>query len=177
MDTKSYIRRLLREISIPGGERLRLPQEPDIDKEVYKELKKIDPEDIELEVGGNDGYSIIYMDVKPKISKDISDSIVLNIQLIGEEEPQLYQPHISIHENIQGLGLATKIYKAVIKEFGHLYSGSGRRQSGIASKIWKKLDSEGDITCDINSEYNICIHDTNPQKEELLAKASGGNIH
>lgn len=170
---RKEIKNLLREVSIPTGDRLRLPQEPEVNESIIQELKSIRPENIEINVKGDDGYAVVYLDVVPQISKDISDAIVLNIQLLGEEEPQLYQPHISIHKKIQGLGLATKIYEAVINEFGHLYSGSGRRQSGIASKIWQKLDQRPGIDCELESDYNLCVSNQNPSKEEIMKKARG----
>lgn len=170
---KQILREKINEISVPGGDRLRLPQEPNISEETYEELKNIDAGDIDLSVRGDDGFSTIFINVRPKVNEDVSESLVLNIQLIGDQEPQLYQPHISIHESLQGIGLATKIYETFIHEFGHLYSGSGRRQSGIVEKVWQKLDNTSGISCELSDEYNVCVCDQNPQKEEVLKKVSG----
>ena len=47
---------------------------------------------------------------------------------------------------IEHKGLGYKIYKALISQFGHLYSGKGRRHNTIqVPKIWGKLNSEPGI--------------------------------
>lgn len=86
----------------------------------------------------------------------------------------LYQIHISLADNLQGLGLGYKIYKALILTFGHLYSGEGRRMNTQEiPKIWDKLNSEPDITCYSNELGKMCVANIAKNKEEIIQKFTG----
>lgn len=68
--------------------------------------------------------------------------IKLTLQMIQDV---LYQPHIEIGERYQGLGLAFKIYRALIQKLGHLYSGKGRRLNPVIDRVWSKLRLQPDL--------------------------------
>jgi len=96
---------------------------------------------------------------------DLSEGIALDIQIVKDS---LFQIHISLDKNLQNYGLGYKIYKALITQFGHLYSGKGRRHNkSQVPKIWNKLNSEPGISCYSNKNMDICILDDNPNKDEL----------
>ena len=168
---KKLREKLLEDIHVP---QFRLPSNIDIDENTRKEINEVDWENIEIDDAGNDGQSIVYLNVKLPIEKDVSEAIVLDVQLVGKSEPHLYQPHINISKDLQGLGLAYKIYKKVISEFGHLYSGAGRRQNPLMDKIWNKLNDDPSMECHLSSTSNICFNPENPQKDEILDKIKKG---
>lgn len=77
----------------------------------------------------------------PKFPLDKYAEVKLEVTRLG-----LNQIHIFFNPKIQGLGLAPKIYKKVIEEFGYIYSGKGRQQNQEAvPAIWNKLKNDPDI--------------------------------
>lgn len=90
--------------------------------------------------------------------------IVLTIQVIHD---YLYQPHITIAEELRGKGLATKIYRALIERLGHLYSGKGRRQDKIINKVWDRLSQDDSISCTRSSIGDACWTHDNPDRIEI----------
>jgi hypothetical protein len=93
-----------------------------------------------------------------------SPGIVLTLQVIHD---YLYQPHITIDEDLRGKGLATKIYRALIDRLGHLYSGKGRRQNPIVDKIWAKLRNDNTIACASSQIGDACWTLDNPDGEDI----------
>jgi hypothetical protein len=85
--------------------------------------------------------------------------IVLTLQVIHD---YLYQPHITIDEELRGRGLSTKIYRALIEKLGHLYSGKGRRQNKIMDKVWDRLSHDNTISCAKSSIGDACWTQDNP---------------
>jgi hypothetical protein len=97
---------------------------------------------------------------------EVSKGIALDITLVKD---MFYQIHISLDENLRGLGLGYKIYKAIIMNFGHVYSGKGRRLNSLeVPKIWDKLSKDSDITCVSNDIADMCVANNAPNKDELL---------
>lgn len=92
--------------------------------------------------------------------------IVLTLQVIHD---YLYQPHITIDEELRGMGLATKIYRALIDRLGHLYSGKGRRQNPMVDKIWAKLKNDPTIDCASSSIGDACWTLDNPDGDDIRA--------
>ena len=109
--------------------------------------------------------------VKIKVSlpleRDLSPGIALDIDLVGDI---FYQIHISLDESLRKLGLGYKIYKALIMNFGHVYSGKGRRlNTSEVPRIWEKLNNEPGITCVSNDIADMCVANNAPNKDELLS--------
>lgn len=96
--------------------------------------------------------------------------IVLTLQVIHD---YLYQPHITLDENLRRKGLATKIYRALIDRLGHLYSGKGRRQNPMVDKIWAKLKNDPTIDCASSSIGDACWTLDNPDGEDIRAFIEG----
>ena len=161
---ENILRQKLNEIGVPS---LRMPTNLEISSEEINTLKNITWEDISVNVAGDDGQSIIHLNVLiPNVIRtDVSKGIIIDIQLIKDT---LYQVHISLARGLQHLGLAPKIYKAVIMDLGHLYSGIGRRQNPAISHIWDILKSDNDLNCYENDLGTLCISKNNPDAERLL---------
>ena len=129
-----------------------------------KELKNLDYNTIDFEQITTS--SPIKLKVILPWENDLEKGIALDLQIVKDN---LFQIHISIDDNLQSYGLGYKIYKSLITQFGHLYSGKGRRQNGVqVPKIWGKLSNEPGITCHSNDHMEICILDVNPDKDKLL---------
>ena len=61
----------------------------------------------------------------------------------------------------------------MIMEFGHVYSGKGRRQNlNQVPRIWSKLNNEPGITCVSNNIADMCVANIAPNKEELIKSMS-----
>lgn len=137
----------------------RLPKQNDsLNNETINKLKNINKNDIDIEQIGDDGNNIVNLEVKIKNIPEVKDLIIVDIQIINDK---LYQPHISMADSIQGLGLAPKIYVRLIEEFGHLYSGKGRVYNKNIFKVWDKLNNESNIVCKDLDYGNICILNRN----------------
>ncbi len=71
-------------------------------------------------------------------------------------------------DELQGLGLGYKIYKALIADLGHLYSGKGRRMNPNITKIWEKLKTDSSISCISNVNGDLCMKKDNPDADDLI---------
>ncbi len=137
----------------------------ELDKE---KIKSLSYKDIILEPKNES--SPVKIKVSLPLDKDFSHGIALDIQLVGDI---FYQIHISLDESLRGLGLGYKIYMAMIMEFGHVYSGKGRRQNlNQVPRIWSKLNNEPGITCVSNNIADMCVANIAPNKEELIKSMS-----
>ena len=144
---------------------LSLPSEVDLTDEDKEQIKVLDYKDIDLEPQNE--TSPVKIKVSLPLDKDLSSGIALDIALVGDV---FYQPHISLDKSLRGLGLGYKIYKALIMDFGHIYSGKGRRFNTIEiPKILEKLKNEPGITCVSNEIADLCIANNNPDKDKLLS--------
>ena len=163
-----FIKKLLREalnerINIPS---MTLPKHVTIDDKLKEKLKHVSWKDIKISDNGGDGSTFVYLNVHlPYGEGTLDKGIAINIQIIKNE---IYQMHISIVNELQGLGLGYKIYKALIFDLGHLYSGKGRRMNPIINDIWSKLKNDSDIECHSSENGDICMIKNNPNKKELL---------
>jgi len=159
---KNRFRTLLEGFNMPN---LRLVKPVEISDEEREAIKNVQSEDLVISDVGNDGHSIVHMKIDFPFDTDASDGIVVDIQLIQES---IYQIHISLSKSLQDMGLGTKIYKALINDLGHLYSGKGRRMNPIVDKIWGKLDGEGGIECINTEKGNMCMKKGHPNRDDLI---------
>ena len=148
-----------------GSMRLRVPDQIEVWKDEKEIIKNLSWMDLDWKEIGSDGSSIIWLEMSIPIDLDISKGVVVDIQLIKDV---LYQIHISLAEDLRGIGLGTKIYRSLIDWAGHLYSGKGRRHNPIINKVWDNLKDEYGVTCANNDLGDICISNNNPDKDKLL---------
>ena len=158
---KKFIKKLLREnIVIP---KLRTAKEIDINQEKIDKLKNISWREIEIEdLGGSNNIAHLKI-IIPSVP-DATDGIVVDIQLINSD---IYQLHINLSKSLQNIGLGYKIYQAVIKEFGHLYSGMGRRFNKTVTNIWNKLKTNPEFECFSSELGDLCMIKKHPDKKKL----------
>jgi hypothetical protein len=159
---KKFIKKLLREnIVIP---KLRTAKEIEISQEKKDKLKNISWREIKIEdLGGTNNIAHLKI-IIPSVP-DISDGIIVDIQLIGGE---IYQLHMNLSDSLQRLGLGYKIHKALIHDLGHLYAGKGRTLNNEAVKnIWDRLSIDSNFNC-ISSELGeLCMIKNHPNESEL----------
>ena len=131
--------------------KLRVPEEID----TTKDFKNINWNDIKIDELGDDGNKIIHLGITLPGENFNNPGIVLDIQLINNE---LYQIHLHLAKSLQGQGIGYKIYKKFIAEFGHVYSGHGRRLNDKeVPAIWNKLKNDPDVECDSTINGDICF--------------------
>jgi hypothetical protein len=165
---KDFIKKLLREnliesINIPS---MRLPKKVEIDDNTKNKLKNVSWKDLKISDNGGDGNSFVYLGINlPYGEGSLDKGIAINIQIIKGE---IYQIHIALTDELQGLGLGIKIYEALIHDLGHLYSGKGRRMNPVINKIWDNLHNDPDIECHSNENGDLCMIKNNPDKDKLL---------
>ena len=153
------------EISIPN---LRIHKDIKISDEEKSKIKGLNASNLIISQGEFDG-TIANMNVALPWDSAVNDGgIITDIQIL---KSGLYQIHISISDDIRGLGVGYKTYVALIHDLGHLYSGKGRMQNtSEVPRIWDKLNNESDITVHNNELGNIAILNNNPNKDMLLKK-------
>ncbi len=166
---KSFLQYIKESIHRPG---LRIPNHPDFDDSEIKVLKNLRWSDLDWEETGNDGNSIIWLKCKLPIELDLSESVIVDIQLIQDT---FYQIHISLSEEIRGIGLGTKIYRSLVDWLGHIYSGRGRRHNPIINKVIDKLKNDPGIDSRTNKLGDLCVSRRNPIGEDLIRKFEGYN--
>lgn len=155
--------KLWESISFTPG--IRVPEQIELTDDQVDSIKSLNWQDLDWKDIGNDGDSIIWLEISTPLDFDISKGTMVDIQLIGDA---LYQIHISLAEDLRGKGLGTKIYRSLIEWAGHLYSGKGRRQNPIIDKVWDGLKREEGVSCASNDLGDICVSHNNPDGEELL---------
>jgi len=71
----------------------------------------------------------------------LAKGMIMDVEItpIDPDLPALYSPHISIDNSIRGLGLATKIYRATLAEYGYLYAKHSSRVEPIMNHVWKSV--------------------------------------
>jgi len=159
---KTFIKQLLREaIDIPS---FRLPKKTSVSPEEITAIKNINWSDIKIDDLGGSG-NIAHLKISFPFESSISDGIIVDIQVIHDS---IYQIHIHMSDELQGLGLGYKIYKAIIMDFGHLYSGKRRRMNPFVTNIWDKLKNDTDIECVSNENGDLCVNKSNPNKNDLF---------
>jgi len=141
----------------------RLPKNIDISDEDLLKIKNINWRDIKINDNGGEG-NIAHLSVSFPFKTNISEGIVIDIQVIKDT---IYQIHLSMVKELQGIGLGYKIYKALINDLGHLYSGKGRRLNSVVNNIWVKLKKDNDFYCISNENGDLCMIKNNPDKNNL----------
>jgi len=159
---KKFIKsKLIEALQLPS---FRLPSNLQISRTDLDKIKIINWSDLGVNDLGGEG-NIAHLGITFPFETNASDGIIIDIQVI---QGKIYQVHIHMTKELQGLGLGYKIYKALIKDLGHLYSGKGRRQNPIITNIWDKLKTDNDIECYSNKLGDLCMIKANPNKQELL---------
>lgn len=154
--TINEYKRYLESITIPA---LRLVKNVE-----YKDYSNINIDNINLVVIDDDGHNIIHIGVS--IDNELEEGIVIDVQIIQDI---YYQLHTTIHENLKKQGLASKIYKKFISEFGNIYSSNGRRMNPIINKILDKFKNNSEYTYLENNKKDVLIVlNTNPDKDKLI---------
>jgi hypothetical protein len=146
-----------------GG--LRYPGQIEPDSEILEELRTVNFKDIGWDQIGDNGRNIIWLKPVFTFEADLSDGIVVDIQIVRDI---FYQIHIGLAESLQGIGLGSKIYASLVFNFGHLYSGKGRRHNPVVNRIWKGLASIPEFTCVRGKLGDICVLNDNPDAEQLI---------
>lgn len=155
------IKKMLREaLSIPS---FRLPKNITVSDEEKEAIKRIDWKQLKIDDLGGSG-NIAHLGVTLPIDSIDSEAIVVDIQVINDE---IYQMHVHMPEDLRGLGLGYKIYKAIINDLGHLYSGKGRRLNPMVTKIWNKLKTDPELDCVSSEIGDMCMIKNHPNREEL----------
>lgn len=153
-----FIKKLLREaLSIPS---FRLPKNISLTDDEKEKIKNIDWRELKVDDLGGSG-NIAHLSVSLPVD---TDAVVVDIQVLNDE---IYQMHVHMGEELRGLGLGYKIYKAIINDLGHLYSGKGRRLNPMVTKIWNKLNQDPDFDCVSSELGDLCMIKNHPNKEEL----------
>lgn len=159
---KKFIKNLLTEaLSIPS---LRLPKDVGVTPKEIEAIKNVNWTDIGIEDHGGAG-NIAHLGITLPFESSITDGIIIDIQIIKDS---IYQIHIHMGKELRGLGLGYKIYKALIKDLGHLYSGKGRRLNPHVTMIWDKLKNDPDFDCISNENGDMCMTKNNPTKNDLV---------
>jgi len=158
---KEFIRKKLKEsLTVPY---FRLVKDIKITPEEMASLKAINWRDIGInDLGGEGNIAYLGVDVG---SEAINKGIVVDIQVLRN---MIYQVHIHLAKELHAIGLGYKIYKAIINDLGHLYSGKGRRMNPYVTNIWNKLKNDADFDCISNNNGDLCMVKNNPQKKELI---------
>jgi hypothetical protein len=155
------VRKLLREaLNIPS---FRIPKDVKFSDEEKLAIKNIKWSDLKIDDLGGSG-KIAYLGINIPSVTSATEAIIVDIQVIND---MIYQMHIHMPEDLRGLGLGYKIYKAVIHDLGHLYSGKGRRLNPMVTKIWDKLKNDTDFDCVSSELGDLCMLKNHPNKEEL----------
>lgn len=129
-------------------------------------IRNISPDDLIISQGHFDGKTANMIFKLPWNSKFNDGGIIIDIHII---QGILYQPHVSLSDSIQSLGLGYKIYEALINDLGHTYSGSGRRLNNVEiPKIFSKLKDNPNIETFSGKNFNLFTIKNNPDKEKIL---------
>lgn len=159
----NLIKKLLKE-ELSSITKMKHVSDVNIDDETKNKLKNISWRDIKISEGGDDGNTLVYLNINLPYG-DFSQGIAVNIQLIKDT---VYHIHLSLAKELQGLGLGYKIHKALIFDLGHLYVGKGRVLNKFIFDIWKKLDNDSDVECINGKNGHMCMVKNNPDKNKLL---------
>ena len=130
------------ESTIMTGPRLRLPKNIKLDDIDKRWVRMIKWQDITWKTIGGDGDSINWLEMEIPLDTDITDGVVVDVQIIKNTFNQL---HIDLAEDLRGLGLGTNIYISLIHQLGHIYSSKRRRMNPIIDVLIKSLSRRSDI--------------------------------
>jgi len=162
---KKFIKDKIREaVSMPSFD---LPQNTQPTPEDLQMLKNITWHDIILDVKKDDGVSTFYFDVKfknPELNK-FSDSIVFSIQQI---KGTYFHPHLFLSDKLQGMGVAPKLMKAFIMDFGHIYVTKARTLNPNFTKMIQGLANDPELESYSDDKATVVMKKGNPDRDELL---------
>lgn len=162
---KEFIKIKLREsINTPS---FNLPNNIEPTPEELNLLKNITWNNISLEPKENDGSNMFYIDVNfsNKNLNKFADSIVFSIQMINQK---YYHPHLFLGNKIQGIGIAPKLFKSFIMDFGHIYATKARTLNQNATKMIDGLTKDSDFESFSDNKATIIIKKGNPDRDELI---------
>lgn len=131
------------------------------------DYKNIDYTDIEFIEGEQISDHTIQLDIIINGRKE--ELIMLLVRIVNDE---LYNIHIHIGKPLRDQGLAFKIYKKFIYEFGNIYSAVGKRTNQLEiPKIYKKLEQDNNILkIDSLLDGPIYIFKDNPDLDKIIKK-------
>jgi len=142
---------------------IQLPQPVEVSEQEKAKIKKMKWSDIKV-LDPEESNGLFTM--RFKFPVDISDGVVFQIQ---PRDNNLYKlQNIDLHKDLQGLGLGTKLYRAVLEEFGQLYSPkSGRHNELQVPKIHKTVSKDPQIDLFKKGSDTLLLHKGNPDYEEI----------
>ena len=94
-----------------GSKGMRIPNQIKLIDDEIEIVRNLRWTDLTWSEIGSDGYSMIWLEMSVPIDLNISKGVMVDIQLINNT---LYQIHISLAEDLRGIGLGTKIYRSLI---------------------------------------------------------------
>lgn len=122
----------------------------------WKQIKMLDPEGTSA---GNTNIFTMNFDLG-KLNH-VLPGIVFSIE--QDSRTELNQAHIQVHDKLKRLGLATKLYRLTLEEFGHLVSKSSKRLSDKEiSMLYKKLAQDPQIDLFEKNGNYLLLHKKNP---------------
>lgn len=148
---------------------LRIPEQIDFSNDEIEIIRRLNWRDLDWNQIGDDGNTIVWLECSIPIDLDLSKSVIVDVQIIRDT---FYQIHISLSEEIRGIGLGTKVYRSLIDWLGHIYSGKGRRHNPIINKVIERLKSDPGIMCKSNNLGDLCVSRNNPEADQLISSFS-----
>ena len=145
--------------------RLRLYKDIDLDQRDKEWVSMIKWSDISWEAIGGDGNNIHWLEMNLPLDTDIAEGVVVDLHMINNTFNQL---HVSMTEDLRGLGLGTNIYISLINELGHIYSGIGRRTNPLITRLIESLSNRSDIIHVKNSLGDLLVSVDFDMKDELI---------
>tara|TARA_R110000796_G_scaffold159388_4_gene276206 strand:- start:209 stop:718 length:510 start_codon:yes stop_codon:yes gene_type:complete len=127
-----------------------------LSKMKWNNIKMLDPD------GDNIGSSNIFtMNFDLGKLNHLLPGIVVSIE--QDSRTELNQPHIQLHKDLKRQGLATKLYRLILQEFGHVVSKQSKRLSDKEIKgLYKKLSKDSKIDMFEKNGNILLLHKDNP---------------
>ena len=148
-----------------------MPQNVDVTVKDIENLKKtkwnkismLDPDATDI---GNAYVFDMNFDFKKELNH-ILPGVVFKIE--QDKRTELNQPHIQVHKDLQGLGIAYNLYRSTLEEFGHVVSKQSKRLSNKEiSKLYKKLAKDSKIDYFEQNGNMLLLHKGNTKYKETL---------
>lgn len=147
---------------------LRLPKNVEVSDKELSLLKDIKWQDIKFDDLGSD-TNIAKLNIVFPFNTNVSDGIIVDIQVITVDGLDLYQPHINMCDSLQNIGLGYKIIQALINDLGHIYSGTGRvHNPTVINKIFNKLKNDNQFITLTNKNSTLSMIKNHPNKDEYI---------
>jgi len=127
----------------------------------WNQIKMLDPDE-----SSSSSSNIFSMNFDLGKLNFLLPGIVFSIE--QDSRTELNQPHIQIVKELQGLGLAYKLYRLVLEEFGHLVSKKSKRLSDKEiSGLYEKLGKDSKIDLFEKNGNKLLLHKDNPEYEKI----------